>query len=102
MVEVDERVGGPEMLPQFVARDHVAATAQEKEQDVERPAAQPESAPLLAELARAAVGLEHAETIETVGADALGHGWEAGIAILSRMRVGTNRLLSNNLPSEVR
>jgi len=102
VVEVHERVGGPEVLPQFIAADDIAATAQQEQKDVEWPAAQLQRAALLAEVARPAVGLEQAEAIKTVRADAGLHVSDAEIAILSRMRAGTNRPLSNNLPSEVR
>jgi hypothetical protein len=40
VVEIHEGVGGPEVLPQFVARDQIAGTRKQVGQDVERLATQ--------------------------------------------------------------
>src|SRR5262249_3909639 len=67
MIEVDERVGRPELLPKRVAADQVPAPTQEQQKDVEGTASQFDDPTLLAQLAEPAVDLEKAESIETFG-----------------------------------
>ena len=88
MVEVDEGVGGPELLPQLVPRNDVAAPVEQEQKDVERSAAQFDGAALLSELARWAVDLEQAETIRSRRNPTLAcmRSWRVETAILNRMR----------------
>src|SRR5262249_51095843 len=57
-VEVDERVRGPEALPQLVARDEVAGPFEQQQQDLNGLLGEPDLQPLLAQLTRSEVQLE--------------------------------------------
>jgi hypothetical protein len=61
VVELDERIVGPELLPELVARHHLAGARQERHQNLNGLPAQPHARPALAQLARPHVELEHAE-----------------------------------------
>src|SRR2546427_10042802 len=63
MVEVDERVGRPQLLPKLLTGDDIPATGQQQDQNVERPATQFDLATLFPQLTSPAVNLEEAKPI---------------------------------------
>ena len=69
MIEIDERVRLPQLLPQLVARDDVAPAGQKEKEDVERASPQPDPPALLVQLTGPAVDLEDTETVEPVLTD---------------------------------
>ena len=70
MIEVNERVGRPELLPEFVAADKVPTLAQQEQKYVEGPTTQLDGSTLLPQLTSPAIDLEQAESIETLGTGA--------------------------------
>jgi hypothetical protein len=62
VIEVNEGVARPQLLQQLVARHDLAGPLDQSRQDLERLLAQPHADALLAQFARSAVDLEHAET----------------------------------------
>ena len=73
MIEIDERVGRPELLAQLVAADDVAGPLEQEQQDIERPAAEAERPPLFAQLTGPRVGFEEAESIDRLRRRWVGH-----------------------------
>src|SRR6185503_16670209 len=60
-VEIHEGVGGPELLPELLARHDVARVREEQEEDLERLVGEPGLQALLAQLARLDIQLEGSE-----------------------------------------
>jgi hypothetical protein len=77
VVEIDERVCRPQLLPELVARNDVAAARQQQQENVERAAAQSEDAPLLPELAGPSVGFKDPESIPAPDSGASSHKGDA-------------------------
>lgn len=73
MVEIDERVGLPQALAQFLARDDIAGALEKEEKDVERAAPDLERAALLAQFAGATVCLEQTKSVKNKRRVELGH-----------------------------
>ena len=69
MIEIDERVRQPQLLPQLVAGDDVAPPGQKKKEDVERASPQSDRPSLFVKLAGTAVGFEGTETVDPVPTD---------------------------------
>jgi hypothetical protein len=63
MIEVDECVGLPQLLAQFLAADDIPSSSEEEHEDVERTAAQFELPALLSQFACAAVDLEKTKPV---------------------------------------
>ena len=61
-IEVDERVGGPEPLPQLLARDDVAGMFQEQLQNLKRLIGQPNLDAAFSQLSRPEIGLEQSKS----------------------------------------
>jgi hypothetical protein len=61
VIELDERVVGPQPLAQFLPRDDVTRAREQRDQNLERLSIQPNSRAALPQLARFHVELEYAE-----------------------------------------
>ena len=62
MVEIHERVRGPELLLQFLAADDLAGVLEQHRQDLEGLLLKPDSQAALAQLAGTKIQLEHPKT----------------------------------------
>ena len=62
MVEIDERVRGPELLLKFLAADDLAGVLEQHRQDLEGLLLKPDSQAALAQFASTKIHLEHPKT----------------------------------------
>jgi hypothetical protein len=63
VVEIDEYIGGPDLLPEFVAGDHPAGAVEQQQQDLIGLLLEPDTDPLLTHLVRRQVHLEDIKAV---------------------------------------
>src|SRR5438132_14024357 len=84
MVKVNERIAGPQLQPQLLARHHMSRTLEQHQQDLKRLILELDAPPLFAQLARQPIGFEGAKPKGLQGSGRVWHGesWAAGILAL--------------------
>ena len=115
MVEINERVGRPQLLLQLLARDHFPCAVQQQRQDLERLPLEPKFEATLAQFASLAIEFKDSEANDSViglrrclrGRRSLApggwswvaaQGWQECAGEASQHRDSTVKRLSTNVP----